>query len=104
VSKLSPNGNLKVLHTFTRGSDGAGPLGLVRDAVGNIFGTTPSGGDLDCTVGGPPTWHAPSVPSYIEVGAPDAAVSAGRAEPTDHPYFGMFETNLLSARHADAGQ
>jgi hypothetical protein len=49
-------------------------------------------------------WHAPLVPSYIEVGAPDAAVSAGRAEPTDHPYLSMIETNLLSARDADAGQ
>ena len=32
-----------VLHNFT-GSDGAYPLGLVRDSAGHIFGTTSSGG------------------------------------------------------------
>ncbi len=53
---------------------------------------------------GPAACHAPSVPRYSEVGAPGAAVSAGRAEPTDHRYFDIFETNLLSARYADAGQ
>jgi uncharacterized repeat protein (TIGR03803 family) len=52
VFKLAPNGKLKVLHTFTGGSDGASPLGLVRDANGNLFGTASSGGALDCTVGG----------------------------------------------------
>lgn len=54
VFKLDPNGKLKVLHTFTGGSDGARPLGLVRDATGNLFGTAGSGGDPDCTVGGVP--------------------------------------------------
>lgn len=52
VFKLAPNGKLKVLHTFTGGADGASPLGLVRDAAGNLFGTANSGGDPDCTVGG----------------------------------------------------
>jgi uncharacterized repeat protein (TIGR03803 family) len=50
--KLTANGKLKVLHTFTGGSDGANPLGLVRDATGNFFGTASGGGDADCTVGG----------------------------------------------------
>jgi uncharacterized repeat protein (TIGR03803 family) len=52
VFKLASNGKLKVLHTFTGGSDGASPLALVRDAAGNLFGTANSGGDADCTVGG----------------------------------------------------
>ena len=54
VFKLSPNGTLKVLHTFTGGSDGAGPLALLRDPAGNLFGTASFGGDRDCTVGGVP--------------------------------------------------
>ena len=54
VFKLAPSGKLKVLHTFTAGSDGARPLGLVRDAAGNLIGTANSGGDADCTVGGVP--------------------------------------------------
>jgi len=44
VFKLSPNGHEKVLHTFT-GPDGAYPhAGLVRDAAGNVYGTTFGGG------------------------------------------------------------
>ena len=54
VFKLAPNGKLKVLHTFTGGSDGASPLALVRDAAGNLFGTASGGGDPKCTVGGFP--------------------------------------------------
>jgi uncharacterized repeat protein (TIGR03803 family) len=54
VFKLAPNGKLMVLHTFTGGPDGARPLGLVRDAAGNLFGTAGGGGDPDCTVGGFP--------------------------------------------------
>jgi hypothetical protein len=36
--------------------------------------------------------------------ASDAAVSAGRAEPTDRQRCYSFTTNLLFARHADTGQ
>lgn len=44
----------KVLYTFTGGADGNGPLaGLVRDANGNLFGTTPAGGATagECSAG-----------------------------------------------------
>lgn len=44
VFKLSPTGDLTVLHTF-RGPDGALPAaGLIRDAAGNFYGTTTVGG------------------------------------------------------------
>jgi uncharacterized repeat protein (TIGR03803 family) len=40
VFKLSPTGELTVLHTFTGDLDGATPFsGLIRDAAGNLFGT-----------------------------------------------------------------
>jgi len=48
VFKLSPDGTLTVLYDFTGGSDGAQPAGLVRDAAGNLYGTTAVGGDLSC--------------------------------------------------------
>jgi hypothetical protein len=38
-----------VLYSFTGGSDGAQPDGgLVLDSAGNIYGATPTGGDLSC--------------------------------------------------------
>jgi uncharacterized repeat protein (TIGR03803 family) len=45
VFKLSPTGTQTVLYSFTGGADGANPsAGLVRDAAGNLYGTTTSGG------------------------------------------------------------
>ena len=45
VYKLSKPGQQTVLYTFTNGSDGANPVGnLVRDSVGNLYGTTKLGG------------------------------------------------------------
>lgn len=45
VFKLDPLGNETVLYTFTGGADGSGPItSLVRDAAGNLYGTTDSGG------------------------------------------------------------
>jgi len=41
VFKLDRSGNETVLYTFTGGADGSGPsAGLVRDAAGNLYGTT----------------------------------------------------------------
>ncbi len=41
VFKLAPGGTLSVLHTFTGGSDGGQPAAsLVRDAAGDLYGTT----------------------------------------------------------------
>ena len=41
VFKLDTSRNLKVLHTFSGGSDGASPAAaLIMDAAGNLYGTT----------------------------------------------------------------
>jgi len=43
VFKITPGGQLTVLHSFTNGADGAGPeAGLVEGADGNFYGTTPN--------------------------------------------------------------
>ena len=43
--KLDPSGNETVVYSFKGGSDGANPFtGLVRDAAGNLYGTTLDGG------------------------------------------------------------
>jgi uncharacterized repeat protein (TIGR03803 family) len=48
VFNLTPGSNglwkRTILHQFTGGSDGAYPYALVRDTVGNLFGTARSGG------------------------------------------------------------
>jgi uncharacterized repeat protein (TIGR03803 family) len=45
VFMLSPSGQETILHSFTGAPDGAGPWdGLLRDASGNLFGTTSEGG------------------------------------------------------------
>jgi len=45
VFKLNKSGKLTVLHNFTGNTDGAyPPAGLVRDAAGNLYGTTAQGG------------------------------------------------------------
>lgn len=49
VFKVDTRGNESVLHSFTGGIDGAYPYGgVVRDAEGNLYGTTNGGGDPDC--------------------------------------------------------
>jgi uncharacterized repeat protein (TIGR03803 family) len=45
VFLVSPAGQETVLHTFSNGTDGANPAGdLIRDAAGNLYGTTKLGG------------------------------------------------------------
>jgi uncharacterized repeat protein (TIGR03803 family) len=52
VFELSAAGNYAVLYTFTGYADGGGPAtGVVRDAAGNLYGTTPFGGGTGCLSG-----------------------------------------------------
>jgi len=45
VFKLDPKGKMTLLHSFAGTPDGVNPLaGLLRDAVGNLYGTTKYGG------------------------------------------------------------
>ncbi len=45
VFEISSDGTERVLYSFAGGADGAGPVGaLVRDARGNLYGTTYQGG------------------------------------------------------------
>ena len=46
---LDAAGNMRFLHQFTGGPDGANPVGpLAQDAQGNLYGVTQSGGDRSC--------------------------------------------------------
>ncbi len=52
VFKLDKNGNESTLYTFTGLADGGSPTGsLVRDAAGNLYGTTVGGGNFNCVQG-----------------------------------------------------
>jgi uncharacterized repeat protein (TIGR03803 family) len=49
VYMLDTSGNETVLHTFTGGADGGNPYaGVIRDAAGNLYGTTTGGGNTAC--------------------------------------------------------
>jgi uncharacterized repeat protein (TIGR03803 family) len=49
VFKLDATGTETVLFNFTAGADGSKPFGtLVRDAAGNLYGTTYEGGGTGC--------------------------------------------------------
>jgi uncharacterized repeat protein (TIGR03803 family) len=53
VFKLTAAGQETVLYAFTGQADGENPsAGLLRDGNGNLYGTTQSGGDLSCPLGG----------------------------------------------------
>lgn len=50
VYKITKAGDVTVLHNFTGEPDGADPLGILTiDKAGNLYGTTPGGGDRRCT-------------------------------------------------------
>jgi uncharacterized repeat protein (TIGR03803 family) len=49
VFKLVPDGTFTLLHAFTGGDDGAGPVGaLVADSAGNLYGAAQVGGNTKC--------------------------------------------------------
>jgi len=53
VFKLDTSGNETVLYNFSGGSDGGNPsAGLIIDSLGNLYGTTSTGGDLSCGTAG----------------------------------------------------
>jgi uncharacterized repeat protein (TIGR03803 family) len=52
VFKLDATGRQTVLYRFKGGRDGVDPVpSLIRDAKGNLYGTTSGGGDLKCSDG-----------------------------------------------------
>lgn len=52
VFMLNTLGQKTILYSFTGGVDGGNPFGtLVRDAAGNLYGTTEFGGDPSCNCG-----------------------------------------------------
>jgi hypothetical protein len=54
VFKLDPTGTFTDLHYFTGGADGGSPAaGLIRDATGNLYGTTEGGGTGTCNLAVP---------------------------------------------------
>jgi uncharacterized repeat protein (TIGR03803 family) len=62
VFKLTPSGQLKVLYTFTGGEDGGNAkVGLVRDSVGNLYGTADWGGHFNGGV----AYEVPKAGGYI---------------------------------------
>jgi uncharacterized repeat protein (TIGR03803 family) len=52
IFEVSSSGSEAVLYSFTGGTDGYIPEGgLIRDSIGNLYGTTDEGGDVACFCG-----------------------------------------------------
>jgi uncharacterized repeat protein (TIGR03803 family) len=51
TSDVTGHWSEKVLHSFTGGSDGANPVGLIIDSSGNLYGLATMGGTGVCTSG-----------------------------------------------------
>lgn len=65
VFELDTTGTESVLHSFTGEPDGAGPAGdLVRDASGNLYGTTAAGGIICYIIAPPFPGQGPSTEYY----------------------------------------
>jgi uncharacterized repeat protein (TIGR03803 family) len=47
IFKVDVHDNYSVLHTFTGQSDGAGPLGVIIDSEGTLYGIATGGGNLE---------------------------------------------------------
>jgi uncharacterized repeat protein (TIGR03803 family) len=53
IFRLSPSGGLTILHSLNYSPDGGNPIGgLTQDKLGNLYGTTSAGGDLNCGFSG----------------------------------------------------
>ncbi len=65
VFEIDTTGTESVLYSFTGEPDGANPAGdLVRDAAGNLYGTTVSGGIICSIIAPPLPGQGPSTDSY----------------------------------------
>jgi uncharacterized repeat protein (TIGR03803 family) len=96
VFKLSSNGEETVLYSFTGGSDGGGPsAGVIRDAAGNLYGTTVNGGSsLFCAKGCGTVFKLDTTGKetvlYSFTGKADGAFPTGRL--TRDAAFNMYST------------
>lgn len=69
--KLDASGQETVLHSFTGAPDGASTTAsLVRDAAGNLYGTTPNGGESGCGT------YGSGCGAVFKVTVPDFSISA----------------------------
>ncbi len=66
IAGSHPEPQFTVLYSFTGGADGGSPVaGVIRDAAGNLFGTTNLGGNLSCNIG-----YGPGCGTVFEIRAP----------------------------------
>jgi uncharacterized repeat protein (TIGR03803 family) len=98
VFKIDKTGKETLSHSFTGGTDGAFPVaGLIRDAAGNLYGTTTVGGYVDyCPVGGffgcgtvfklDTTGHLTVL--YTFLGPPDGDSPSGLIEDASGNFYG----------------
>jgi uncharacterized repeat protein (TIGR03803 family) len=92
IFKITPEGKLTTLHSFTDGTDGAQPIaGLVQATDGNFYGTTYKGGDwgFGTVFKITPSGTLTMLHSFCaQLGCPDGSDSNGLVEATDGNLYG----------------
>jgi uncharacterized repeat protein (TIGR03803 family) len=107
VFQITPGGTLTVLHAFTGGSDGAGPVAsLIQATDGNFYGTTEVGGGTGCAGIGCGTVFRMTPRGTVTVlhaftfGTDGAFLSASLIQATDGNFYG---TTSLGGGPCDCG-
>ena len=101
VFKISTNGALTSLYSFTGGNDGANPqAGLVQGSDGNFYGTTPDGGTNDAGTVFKISTNGALTSLYSFTGGNDGANPyAGLVQGSDGNFYGTTSRRRHERRH-----
>jgi uncharacterized repeat protein (TIGR03803 family) len=88
IFRISTNGTLTILHSFTNTPDGAQPNGLVLGSDGNFYGTTDNGGTNNLGTVFQMTTNGTLTILHSFTDSPEGANPTGLAQGSDGNFYG----------------